>query len=68
MKYASDPELKPSGLIIACPQTCDVNAFPVEYKKRFTPEKYTDSPMIGREIMLQAASQHTIAPFGFPYF
>jgi versiconal hemiacetal acetate esterase len=68
LKYASNPEFKPSGLIIACPQICDVNAFPGEYKKRFTPEKYVDSPMIGREIMLQAASQHTVAPFGILHF
>ena len=62
LKYASDPELRPSGLILACLQTCDVNAFPEPYKKRFTPEKYADSPMIGREIMLQAVGQHTFCP------
>jgi versiconal hemiacetal acetate esterase len=63
LKYTSHSEFRPSGLIIACPQTCDVNAFPEEYKKRFTPEKYADSPMISRGIMLQATREHTFTLF-----
>lgn len=51
LKYASNPDFKASGLIIACPATCDRRAFPEEYKKRWTPEKYTDAPMIGREMV-----------------
>jgi acetyl esterase/lipase len=51
LKYASNPDLKPSGLIIACPSTCDPTALPEEYRERWTPEKYADAPMIGREIM-----------------
>ena len=62
LKYASDPELRPSGLILACLQSCDVEAFPESYKKRFTPEEYADSAMIGRELMIQAVGQHTCFP------
>lgn len=60
LKYCSNTELRPSGLVIACAQTCDVDAFPEEYKQRYTPEKFADSPMIGREIMLQASGSHTV--------
>ena len=56
LRYSSNSALKPSGLIVACLQSCDSNVFPEEYKKRYTPELYVDSPMIGRDIMLQAAS------------
>ena len=59
LKYASDPELRPSGLILACLQSCDVGAFPEAYGKRFTPEKYADSAMLGRELMIQAVGQYT---------
>src|SRR5271155_1274745 len=62
LKYASDPELRPSGLILACLQSCDVGAFPEAYRKRFTPEKYADSAMLGRELMIQAVGQHTCFP------
>ena len=56
LKYASDPELNASGAIFACLQSCDVTVLPEEYRKRYTPEVYADSPVIGREIMLQAAN------------
>ena len=51
LKYASHTGLKPSGLIIACPFACDLRAYPEEYKKRYTPEKYVDSPVLTREVM-----------------
>ncbi len=51
LKHASHPDLKASGLIIACPSTCDRRAFPEECKKRWMPEKCADAPMIGREII-----------------
>lgn len=51
LKYASNPDFKASGLIIACPAACDRRAFPEEYSKRWTPEKYADAPMIGREMV-----------------
>lgn len=51
LKYASNPDLKASGLIIACASTCDRRALPEEYKKRWTPDKYADSPTIGREMV-----------------
>lgn len=56
LKYASDPALQPSGLITACLQSCDVTVLPEEYRERYTPEIYADSPVIGREIMLHAAT------------
>lgn len=68
LKYTSNPELRPAGLIIACAPMCDVNAFPEEYKKRFTPEKYTDSPMIGRGIMLQAVEWYAPARIDDPLY
>jgi acetyl esterase/lipase len=64
LKYASQPELKASGLIIACPSTCDRRVFPEEYKKRWTPEKYADAPMIGREIMDWAFGRDLQATWG----
>jgi acetyl esterase/lipase len=63
LKYASNPATRPSGLIVACLQSCDVKALPTEYKKRFAPEKYTDSPMINRELMLQATGKRRIAGY-----
>jgi len=68
LKYATNPELRPSGLIVACAQTCDVSAFPEKYKRRFTPEKYTDSPLIGREIMLQAAEWYAPSRLDDPLY
>ncbi|ERF76626.1 hypothetical protein EPUS_04446 [Endocarpon pusillum Z07020] len=64
LKYASNPDFRASGLIIACPGTCDRRAFPEEYKGRWTPEKYADAPMIGRDMvdwafeLYQAPSPH----------
>lgn len=51
LKYTSHAKLKPSGLIIASPFTCDLRAYPEDYKKRYTPEEYTDSPILTREVM-----------------
>jgi acetyl esterase/lipase len=51
LKYASNPELRASGLIISCASTCHRDSFPGEYKRRWTPEKYADAPMIGRDIV-----------------
>jgi acetyl esterase/lipase len=59
LKYASNGNMRPSGLIVACLQSCDAKVFPGEYKKRFLPERYVDSPMISRELMLQAAREHS---------
>ncbi len=71
LKYGSNADLKSSGLIIACPSTCDPKALPEEYRTRWVPEKYADAPMIGREIMnwafgteRQPNSVHSEAAFG----
>lgn len=60
LKYASKPAMKPSGLVVACIQSCDIKVLPDEYKKRFSPDRYADSPTIGRELMLQAAGEHAM--------
>lgn len=54
LKYASSPELKPTGLIVACMTSCDPRVLPAEYKSRFNPSLYSDAPMIGNEIVQQA--------------
>lgn len=54
LKYSSKPDLKPAGLIAACLTTCDPKALPSEFKSRYTPELYSDAPMIGNAIMKQA--------------
>jgi acetyl esterase/lipase len=55
LKYATHATLRPAGLITACLQSCDVRVFPEKYAKRYTPELYADSPVIGRDLMLLAA-------------
>lgn len=54
LKYASNKELKASGLIIGCLLSCDLTVLPEEYRRRHTPEVYADSPVIGNEINQQA--------------
>jgi acetyl esterase/lipase len=61
LKYARNPDLKASGLIIACASTCHPKALPEEYKKRWTPEKYADSPTIGRDIVNWALGTASLA-------
>lgn len=54
LKYASNQDLKPAGLVSACLASCDPLALPSEYKSRYTPERYSDAPMIGNSILQQA--------------
>jgi acetyl esterase/lipase len=54
LKYSSSQELRPAGLVSACLASCDPRALPSGYKSRYTPELYSDSPMIGNAIMSQA--------------
>lgn len=54
LKYASNQDLKPAGLVSACLASCDPLALPSEYKSRHTPERYSDAPMIGNSILQQA--------------
>jgi hypothetical protein len=49
-------------LLIIRAVTLLVGAFPEAYRKRFTPEKYADSAMLGRELMIQAVGQHPYFP------
>lgn len=67
LKYASNKDLRPSGLIIACPFTCDLRAYPEEYRKRYTPENYVDSPILTREVMSWATGKQWAAHC-LPYF
>lgn len=62
LKYASNPKLKPSGLVVACLNSCDPEGMPEEYKGRYKPELYADSPMIGNEIVRQARQWYQGSP------
>ncbi|CAN9170088.1 unnamed protein product [Alternaria sp. RS040] len=46
LKYTSDPELRPSGIMVSCMMSCDPNALPAEYKKRYLPGLYLETPVI----------------------
>ncbi|KAH7078177.1 Alpha/Beta hydrolase protein [Paraphoma chrysanthemicola] len=46
LKYTSDPELKAAGLLLSCMPSCDPIALPAKYKKRYTPERFMDTPFI----------------------
>lgn len=54
LKYATHPELKAQGLCIFVPSTCEPSVLPQAYKLRYTPELYTDAPVIGAELVAQA--------------
>ncbi|OAL57102.1 alpha/beta-hydrolase [Pyrenochaeta sp. DS3sAY3a] len=49
LKYASNPELRPSGVMVSCMTSCDPSALPAEYLGRYSPEKYQDTPVIDRQ-------------------
>ena len=57
LKYATDSGLKASGLCIFVPTICDPSVLPEEYRARYTPEMYTDAPMIGNELVQQARGE-----------
>lgn len=61
LKYCSNQELRPSGMVSACLTACDPRVLPSEYKSRYTPERYSDSPMIGNSIMHQARGKKPAA-------
>lgn len=50
LKFASDPELRASGLLVSCMTSCDPSALPVDYKDRYHPENYVDTPVINTNI------------------
>ena len=62
LKYASHTDLRPSGLIIACPTTCHPDARPAEYKQRYQPDLYADSPTISNELVYKAWEWYGAAP------
>lgn len=57
LKYATEPELKASGLCILVPATCDPSVLPGEYRAKYTPELYVDAPVIGNELLSQARGE-----------
>jgi acetyl esterase/lipase len=59
VKYASQGDLAPVGVIAAVLASCDPAVMPDEYKKRYTPELYADAPLVGNEIVAQARSKFT---------
>lgn len=54
LRYATSVGLKPCGLCIFVPPTCEPTELPETYRARYTPEMYVDSPVIGNEILKQA--------------
>lgn len=60
LKYTTSAELKPLGVVAACISSCDPDVLPDEYKTRYTPENYSDSPMIGHGIMAKARGKQTL--------
>jgi acetyl esterase/lipase len=49
VKYADNPALRAVAAIPAAMGSCHWDVMPEEYKKRLTPERYVDSPMITME-------------------
>lgn len=46
LRYASDPELRPSGAMVSCMTSCDPGALPAKYRERYTPDIYRETPVI----------------------
>jgi hypothetical protein len=60
LHYASDENLRPIGMIVACMMSCDPRAMLSEYKKRYLPDNYMDTPMIDSK-SVQVARGKTIS-------
>lgn len=54
LRYARHPEFKAQGAVIICAATAHTEILETLYKNRYTPELYSDAPMIGNEILHQA--------------
>ena len=52
LSFAGDKELKPKGLIMACPFVIEPSQLPEEYKGWWHPERYLDAAMLNREAMM----------------
>jgi acetyl esterase/lipase len=59
VKYASQGDLAPVGVIAAVLASCDPAVLPKEYRQRYTPELYADAPLVGNAIVEQARSKST---------
>ena len=62
LKYVSNQDLKPAGLVVACLSSCDPQALPSEYKSKYNPEHYSDAPMIGNDILRRARGKRRPGP------
>lgn len=49
LKYTSDPELRASGIMVSCMMSCDPSALPAEYKEKYYPNVYLDTPIINTD-------------------
>jgi versiconal hemiacetal acetate esterase len=49
LKYTSDPELRASGIMVSCMMSCDPSALPAEYKEKYYPDVYLDTPIINTD-------------------
>lgn len=54
LKYARHPEFKAQGAVIACPGAAHTEILETVYKDRYNAELYSDSPMIGNDLLRQA--------------
>jgi acetyl esterase/lipase len=61
LNYASNANLRPTGMIVACMTSCDPRALPSEYKKRHLPNNYMDTPMINSK-SIQTARGEALYP------
>lgn len=69
LHYASDEKLRPAGMIVACMMSCDPRAMPSEYKKRYQPENYMDTPMItSKSVQFARGKKIYILPESFKVF
>lgn len=62
LSFTGDGELKPKGLIMACPFTIEPSQLPEEYKGWWHPERYLDAAMLNREAMTPCMDAYGAAP------
>ena len=62
LKYASNPELRPAGLVVACLISCEPESLPHEYRDRYTPDLYADAPMITNKLARKAREWYGAPP------
>jgi acetyl esterase/lipase len=63
LKYASNLVLRPAGVMLSCMSSCDPLAMPAEYKKRYFPDRFLETPVIDtKSIQLARGQSEMLAP------